>query len=725
MTPSPTDAVPAHTGPGRPIEIDGPSGTVLIRTPHSVYVLRVDRASALVRHIHWGAPLPLADAVALPTWEEHDDSFAGRWDGTEEFPVEGGARFGAPALEVRFADGSNHLEAEVEEVALAADDHLVIRLRDRARPLSWQLHYRVRPDTDVLERWTEVTHTGAADDGDIRLLRCSSANWPMPLAPSWRLSSVHGGWAAEGSLERAPLPVGETILGSRRGHTGHHANPWAALDCGDAGEEHGDVKVMALAASGSWRITAQRTAAGRTAVLVGEGHEGTELCLAPGDSHRTPVSLALHTAHGFGAASRAFHAYLRAHVLPRPRELRPVLYNSWEATSFEVSEDNQIALARRAAEMGAELFVLDDGWFHGREDDRSGLGDWTPHERRFPRGLRPLSDEVHRLGMAFGLWVEPEMTNADSDLYRLHPDWVLHVPDRTPTELRNQLVLDFSRPDVTEWALSWLRRTVTEADVDFLKWDFNRSFTEAGAHGGGQDARRVQVEHARGLYRVLDELRAAFPKLRIEACAGGGGRVDPGILARTDQVWTSDNTDAVDRLTIQHGFSQLYPASVMSAWVTDSPNPLTGRVVSLPFRFHSAMAGVLGLGGDLTRWTDAERAQAAELVAVYKDIRPVVQHGRQYRLLAPGEGRSTAVQYVGERGDRTVVIVLRPSTSFVHGLDQAPLRLRGLEPEAVYRDEDTGDEWSGRTLAAFGLPVPRLPAGDCASALLRLRRVDT
>ncbi|MFF0201412.1 alpha-galactosidase [Streptomyces sp. NPDC005017] len=702
--------------------MDEASGTVLLRTAGSAYVLRVDRAAGTVRHVHWGPPLPLADAVLLPVWAEHDNSFAGRWDGVEEYPHEGGARFGAPALEVRFADGSSPVEATVQDMALLADDHLVIRLHDRVRPLSWHLHYRVPAGGDMIERWAEFTHTGTGDDGDILLLRHDCAHWPMPRRTGWRLGAVHGGWSAEGRLERSRLAVGETVLGSRRGHTSHHANPWVSLDPGDTGEEHGDVWTVALAASGSWRITAQRTAAEQVSVAVGEGHEGTELRLAPGRSHRTAISLGLHTAHGFGAAGRAFHRHLREHVLPHPRELRPVLYNSWEATSFQVSEDNQIALARHAAELGAELFVLDDGWFGGREDDRSGLGDWTPHPGRFPRGLRPLADEVRRLGMAFGLWVEPEMVNADSDLYRRHPDWILHTPDRTATELRNQLVLDFSRPEVTTWALETLRRLVDEASVDFLKWDFNRSFTEAGAREPGPDARRVHVEHARGLYHVLDQLRSSFPQLRIEACAGGGGRVDPGILRRTDQVWTSDNTDAVDRLTIQHGFSQVYPACVMSAWVTDSPNPLTGRAVPLRFRFHSAMAGVLGVGGDLTRWTAAERAEAAELIRTYKDIRPVVQHGRQFRLLAPEEGPLTAVQYVAEDGDRVVVLVWRPSTGF--GPEPPPLRLRGLPPEARYRDEDTGLERSGATLTGFGMPLPALPPGDCASALIRLRRVE-
>ncbi|MEV8596335.1 alpha-galactosidase [Streptomyces sp. NPDC052012] len=719
MTTTPARPASSSTGAPRRVEMDEDSGTVLLRTARSAYVFRVDRAGGTVRHVHWGAPVPLADAAALPLWSDHDNSFAGRWDGTEEYPADGGARFGVPAFEVRLADGSSPVEATVQDVVLLEHDHVVVLLRDRTRPLAWHLHYRVPPDGDVVERWTEFVHTGTPEDGDVLLVSYASAHWPLPQRPDWRISSVHGGWSAEGSLQRAQLPVGETVLGSRRGHTGHHANPWVALDPADAGEEHGEVWLVALAASGSWHITAQRTAAGRTGVLANEGHEAAELRLAPGGRHRTAVSLALYTRGGFGGASRAFHRHLRAHVLPHPQELRPVLYNSWEATSFEVSEENQIALARRAASVGAELFVLDDGWFRGRDDDRSGLGDWTPHPGRFPRGLRPLADEVHRLGMAFGLWVEPEMVNADSDLYRAHPDWVLHAPGRTATELRRQLVLDFSRPEVTDWALGQLRRLVTENTVDFLKWDFNRSFTEAGTRAGGPDARRAHVDHARGLYRVLDQLRAEFPDLRIEACAGGGGRVDPGILGRTDQVWTSDNTDAVDRLRIQHGFSGLYPAGVMSAWVTDSPNPLTGRAVPLRFRFHSAMAGVLGLGGDLTRWTEAELAEAADLIGVYKDIRPVVQRGEQYRLLAPGSGPLTAVQYAD--GDRAVVLVWRPSTAF--GPAEPPLRLRGLDAAARYRDEDTGREWSGATLMGFGLPLPALPPGDWASALVRLRRV--
>ncbi|MFD9878128.1 alpha-galactosidase, partial [[Kitasatospora] papulosa] len=374
--------------------------------------------------------------------------------------------------------------------------------------------------------------------------------------------------------------------------------------------------------------------------------------------------------------------------------------------------------------VGAELFVVDDGWFGARDSDRAGLGDWTPRPGAFPDGLRPLADHVHGLGMRFGLWVEPEMVNPDSDLFRAHPEWVLHLPDRTARTLRNQLVLDFSRPEVTDWALTWLLRTVDAFAVDFLKWDFNRSFTEAGSAGRHPDGRRVFVEHALGAHEVMDRLRAARPALRIETCSGGGGRVDLASLARTDQAWTSDNTDAVDRLGIQYGFSQLYPAQVMGAWVTDSPNPITLRTVPLRFRLHSAMAGALGIGGDLTRWPEAELDETAAYVALYKTVRSTVQTGRQYRLGSPADS-SHAVQYVARDGDESVVLQWRAGPEERAALPR--LRLRGLDPEAVYRVDDDSEVTradtvrSGAALMAHGLSA-QLPQGGYASRMLTLRR---
>ncbi|MFC7844576.1 alpha-galactosidase [Streptomyces sp. NPDC057382] len=706
-------------------EVDESSGTIALFPAGTSYVVRIEPDRGTVRHVHWGDRLALREAVALPAEPGPGDSFGDAWDGAEELPVDGGLRYGPPALEVRYADGTGPLEPHLVgfEVERGGDAWAEVRvnLRDAARPLDWTLHYRVHAASPVVERWTEYRH-GRPSGADVLLVRHASAQWNLPVRSDYRMSGVFGQWAGEFALQRRPLAVGETTLTSRRGHTGHQSNPWVAIDAGDATETDGQVWCTATATSGSWRIEAVRSPEGRCGVICGAGHEGVEVSLAAGTSWTSAVSVGVYSAAGFGGVSRALHAYVREHVLPAPERPRPVLYNSWEATSFEVTFANQRRLADAAAELGAELFVVDDGWFGRRDDDRAGLGDWTPHRRRFPDGLRPLSDHVHGLGMRFGLWVEPEMVNVDSDLYRAHPDWVLHLPDRTPSVQRHQLVLDFSRPAVTDWAYEWLSRTIGAYDVDFLKWDFNRSFSEAGSHGDRRDRRAIFMEHAAGVHGVLDRLRRDHPRLEVESCAGGGGRVDLAVLARTDQVWTSDNTDAVDRLRIQYGFSQVYPAQVMSAWVTDSPNPMTGRTIPLRFRFHCAMAGALGIGGDLTRWSRQEREEAAGMIALYKEVREVVQHGRQYRLGSPDDLQH-GVLYVSR--DRSEAVVLQWRVGAATRTLQPRLRLPGLDPDAVYTlRDDSGTLGSvsvtGAALAAHGLPAG-LPAGPYSSRLLRLR----
>jgi alpha-galactosidase len=320
--------------------------------------------------------------------------------------------------------------------------------------------------------------------------------------------------------------------------------------------------------------------------------------------------------------------------------------------------------------------------------------------------------------MAFGLWVEPEMVNPDSDLYRAHPDWVLHQDNRRRTTLRDQLVLNFGRPDVAAWALDWLDRLVTDNALDYLKWDCNRPFTEPG-WPGHTDQDRLWIEHTRGVYRIMARLRANHPGLRIEACSGGGGRTDLGILAYTDQVWTSDNTDAADRIAIQHGYSQIYPAQTMAAWVTDCPNPCTARTTPLLFRCHVAMAGALGIGGDLTTWSEQDRALAAALVGTYREIRPTVQQGTQYRLV---HGPAlTVVEYVAADGSEAVVFGWRITEPFGHR--PVLTRLTGLDPVGTYRDDRTDTVHTGATLQSSGIDLG-LPAGDHTSVLIRLRRVS-
>ncbi|MCM2425236.1 alpha-galactosidase [Streptomyces sp. RKAG337] len=698
------------------IETSGTGRLWLLSGPGSSYAVHLTERDELL-HLHWGARIQLADAEALAAEPlPGGSSFESPLDGHEEYPVEGGPRFVRPALSVRDATARGtewcFEEAETE------DDELRLHFHDSVHHLDLTLHYRVRTGSDVVERWTTATHVANGHAGPVELLRADSAAWTLPERDGWRLSHLHGRWAAETRLARTGLTAGEKVIGSRRGHTGHHHLPWIGLDAGDAGEEHGEVWTAALAWSGSWRIAVQQLPDGRVQATGGAGHDDAGLLrLEPGESFTTPVFAGLYTDGGFGAASRAWHAHQLAHVIPDAEQPRPVLYNSWEATRFDVGEEQQRELARRAAAMGVELFVVDDGWFGARTSDRAGLGDWTANPDRFPNGLKPLADEVHALGMRFGIWVEPEMVNADSDLYRAHPDWVQHHSGRRRTEFRNQLVLNLAREDVREYLWEQLDALLHSAPVDYVKWDFNRCFTDAGWPGEPYP-QRLWVDHVHGLYGLLDRLRAAHPGVAFESCSGGGGRVDLGILSRTDQVWTSDNTDPLDRLPIQYGFSQLHPARVMAAWVTDSPNRiLNHRVSSLRFRFVSAMAGVLGVGGDLTAWSERELAEAADWVELYKEIRPVVQYGDLYRLRAPGDGGLSAVQYV--HGDEIVVLAWLHSQSF--GEPQPPLRLRGLDPASAYRDPATGTVHRGAVLATRGLRTGL--AGDLDAAVFRLRGI--
>jgi len=400
-----------------------------------------------------------------------------------------------------------------------------------------------------------------------------------------------------------------------------------------------------------------------------------------------------------------------------------VLYNSWEASYFELSHDSQVALAQRAARIGVELFCVDDGWFGARRSDAAGLGDWTVSREVFPNGLRPLADEVHRLGMQFGLWVEPEMVNPDSDLYRAHPDWVLHFAGRPRTEHRHQLILDLGRPEVVAHLAAVLARLVEENAIDFLKWDMNRAASEPGSVAGKAIWRR----HAEAVYALLDGLRARFPRLAIESCSSGGGRVDAGILARTDQFWTSDNTDALARVGIQEGASLAYPARAMACWVTHERNHQTGLSHALSTRFDVAMRGVLGIGSDLSALDDAELDAYAKWIAFYKRIRRCVQEGALYRLQSAAETGTSIVEYALPDASEAVVstvILARRIAELA-----PPARLRGLDPGALYTAEDRdGKEYvraRGAELMELGLD-PNLGTGRWSTGYSRtlwLRRL--
>lgn len=581
----------------------------------------------------------------------------------------------------------------------APRETLRVALDDPAQPFRVTLCYRLTPEQDIIERWLELENMG---DAPVTLEACSFASLHLPAGVT-ELTSVAGVWSREFITQRERLQMGSRVLQTRGINTGHSSNPFFLLNRpGQAWEESGVVYFGALAFSGNWAITIEQVPTFDIRVNAGYNPFDFELILPPGQRHVTPALVCGVSPNGWGGASRRLHAFTRNHVLPRPDGLRPVLYNSWEATRFNLTFDGQLELARRAAAIGVELFCVDDGWFGGRRNAHTGLGDWVVSPDVFPDGLEPLITEIHNLGMKFGLWVEPEMVNPNSELYRAHPDWVLHFPGRPRTEARNQLVLDFGRPEVVEYIFGVLNELVSQYRISFIKWDMNRYASEPGSAAG----KAIWRKHVEGVYRVMDGLRRNHPALDIQSCSGGGGRIDLGVMARTDQVWTSDNTDSFDRLDIQEGFSLAYPARAMEAWVTDVPNHYTQRISPLDMRFDVAHRGALGIGSNLNKLDETELAEYAAHIAFYKRIRHVVQEGDLYRLARKEEFGASVVEYVLPDQSEAVYSVAVGQNLFGSYRPAPPLR--GLNPGAVYRLLDRHNtevhRATGYELMTLGIP---------------------
>lgn len=556
------------------------------------------------------------------------------------------------------------------------------------------LCYRVHAGTDVLLRWVELTNEAAVP---LEVERLGSAGVCLPTGRGARLTFLSGQWAQEFTRREVMLPAGRFRIGSRFGVPGHSYAPWLAVaDAGDDGQVWG----VSLAWSGSWEIDAEVEASGLTRVRAGRLPHPGPLVLAPGERLVAPEVALASSVDGLDGLARAWHGYERD--LAGGRRRRPVLYNSWEATGFAVDSQRQLELAQVAAEVGVELFVVDDGWFAGRDDDTGGLGDWTPDPVAFPDGFGAFVAEVTALGLDFGLWVEPESVSPRSRLYAEHPDWVYRIDGRPPTLVRNQLLLDLGREDVFRFVLSTLDGLLAEHPISYLKWDLNRPATERDRPGAGPVD--LDAAHVANYHRVLDHLRQAHPAVMIEACAGGGARGDLATIARADVVWPSDNTGPLDRLAVQDGFLLAHAPHLMSSWVTDAPGLFDTRPRSLRFRFVTAMAGVLGIGADVSAWTAAERAEAAELVARYKEIRDVLHWGETHRL-AGIDSPTAARQYLAG----ATVVVLAWSIGPTVGIPDVPgrpdrIRLRALDPDASYVDRKTGARYSGAHLHHVGLP---------------------
>lgn len=685
----------------------------VLESKNTAYAFGVANDGALA-HTYWGPRLKSPGDYPEPLPPTAWASFNAPGQlATAEYPGYAGSNYVEPCLKTTFADGVRDVVLQFVRADVIDGDSpaLSITLRDAYYPLQVVLHYRVHEQYDLMERWVEVKNLG---DTPVTLERVWSALWHLPLGGKYRLSHLAGRHIDEWQLHREPLNVGLKVRESRRLTTSHNAKPWFAVDRGVADEVQGEVWFGVLAWSGNWKMVAEVTDFSSTRIGIGLNDWDFAWRLTPGETFTTPSALAGYTAAGFGGASHILHDYIRDTLLPHGKHLHPVLYNSWEAVFFDVSEAAQLQAAELAAQMGVELFVMDDGWFHQRNYEDAGLGDWWPDAVKFPQGIQPLIARVNALGMDFGLWIEPEMVNPDSDLYRQHPDWVIHFPTRTRTEMRNQLILNLGRSDVQAYLIEVLDKLLSEHNIVFVKWDMNRNVSEPGWPDAPGDAREIWVRYVQGLYHVWGTLAQRHPQVLWQSCSGGGGRADLGILHLADQIWVSDNTEAVARLAIQNGFAQVFPAITMEAQVTQmgqTPAPLE-------FRFHVSMMGSLGISADLTRWTAAERELGAQLVAQYKEIRPIVQLGDQYRLL-PAEGQPfSAVQYVSPDRNESVLFAFR--THIPEPVFLPPIYLRGLDPDGCYTVEGFEGTRSGQAWMNIGL---YLRLKDLESKLLRIRRV--
>jgi len=707
------------------------------------YVVQIVNAG-YPAHLYWGRRVRGQQLDKLlertrrcsfsPTTDEADPSLS--LDTLpQEYPSFGSSDFRMPAFEAAFPDGSTvtnalYVSHEIRRgkpkleglpaTYVEEDDEaetLELTLRDALTGLTIALTYTVFERFDAIARSARLVNGGTAP---IELRRALSMSLDF-VHDRFDLLHLSGAWTRERYVHRRRLEPGLQAVESRRGASSHAQNPFVALLSEDAGEDHGDVYGVSLVYSGSFTAGVEVDQYRSARLFMGINPFDFGWRLEPGESFQTPEAVLVYSAEGLGGMSRAYHDLYRSRLCRGAfrDEPRPILINNWEATYFNFNAEKIEAIARDGKELGLELFVLDDGWFGKRDDDTTSLGDWFVDRNKLPNGLDDLANRVRALGLQFGLWFEPEMVSPESELYRAHPDWCLHVPDRRRTTARRQLVLDFSRADVREYIVKTISDILASAPITYVKWDMNRNMTEVwSALLPPERQRETAHRYMLGLYEVLERITTAFPHVLFESCSGGGGRFDPGMLYYMPQTWTSDNSDAISRLKIQYGTSLVYPISTMGAHVSAVPNHQVGRMTSLETRGNVALSGNFGYELDLTTFTEEEKTAVKSQVALYKEVRHLVQFGDFYRLRSPFEGNETAWMFVSKDKREAFVVFVAVLKEPNAPLDK--FRLKGLDPQRDYRLLEDGAVYGGDELMYAGLPVPQFRS-DFGSKVYRLR----
>lgn len=593
--------------------------------------------------------------------------------------------------------------------SLEKAETLIFTLVDKVANLELKLYYTVVEDNNTIVTYSEVINRS---EQAVVIHRALSTMADVP-ARDYDVVTLQGAYAREKTVRRQRVEQGIFKVASNRGASGHAQTPALILCDHEASEGAGEALGFQLMYSGNFQTFVQKSQINEVRVAIGIEDENFAWELASNESFETPVALITYSHKGLTGLSQESQAFVTDYIIPKQfaHEERPILLNNWEATYFDFEKEKLLELAEDAKQVGVELFVLDDGWFGNRFDDNRALGDWFVNEEKLGGPLQDLIEKVHAKGLKFGLWFEPEMISVDSDLYRKHPDWAIQVPNYGHTYSRNQLMLNLANPDVVAYLKDVLDKILTNNAIDYVKWDYNRNMTNIGNGANYLESQMQSHQYMLGLYDLVDFLTSKHENILFESCSGGGGRNDLGMMRYFPQVWASDNTDAIARLPIQYGSSYLYPTISMGAHVSAVPNHQMGRTTPLETRGDVAMMGNLGYELDLTSLTQEEKDGIAAQIALYKDIRPVVQFGQQYRLINPEAGSNeAAVQFNYENKVLATYVRVLSTVETV----ETTLKLKNLDQDANYILQGTGQVYSGAELMYAGITVV-LPQGDFLS----------
>ena len=691
-----------------------------LHTKHSTYQMQVDSLGYLL-HLYYGAKNNRSMEYVL-TYADRGFSgnpYAAGADRTysldalpQEFPTLGTGDYRNIALDIKNSRGieSTNLLYQKHEIrkgkyalpglpAVWADEAeaqtLEIVLADENAGMEVHLLYGILEEADVITRSAVIRNIGTET---VTIEKAAAACLDF-VSGNYDVIRFYGKHAFERNVERTVLGHGTIAFGSRRGTSSHQYNPAVILTEQGTTEEAGNCYGMLMVYSGNFFCEAERDQYNQTRLLMGLNDELFSYPLAAGDTFTVPEVILSYSQNGLSALSQQYHNCIRNHVC-RSKYVhmsRPVLINSWEAAYFDFTGETIVNLAKEAASLGIDMVVMDDGWFGKRDDDNSSLGDWYVNEKKLGGSLSELIRRVHEQGVKFGIWIEPEMVNEDSDLYRAHPDWAIQIPGRKPIRSRNQLLLDFSRKEVRDQVFEQICAVLDQGEIDYVKWDMNRSMADVYAGN-------LTYDYVLGVYDFMERLTSRYPDMLLEGCSGGGGRFDAGMLYYSPQIWCSDNTDAINRTRIQYGTSFFYPVSAMGAHVSAVPNHQTGRVTSFHTRGVTAMAGTFGYELNPALLSDEEKQQIREQIAAYKKYERLINEGTYWRLSDPIHDEIAAWMSVSKEQDRALVSVVR----LMAEANQAAVyvRLRGLKPEAVYLEEYSGKQYSGAALMHTGIVLP-------------------